>query len=111
MTDDQKLDIVKTFLDDGTGYLPSDEKLTTYLEVAASEILSWRWQLNQSLKPSEVPEEFEGIQIYAVVTGYTQSGAEGESAHIENGVHRSFRYSEMLDYIHNKVSVLGKVYA
>ena len=34
MTDAQKLDIIKTLLDDGTGYLPSDTTLNTYITLA-----------------------------------------------------------------------------
>lgn len=110
MTDAQKLLTVKTILSDGVSEIPSDDKLSTYIEVAGNEILSWRWQLVGNA-PASVPAELEGIQVYAVVVGYTQAGAEGEQTHIENGVHRHFRYSEMLDYIHNKVGVIGKVYA
>lgn len=110
MTDAQKLFTVKTILSDGVSELPSDDKLNTYLAVAGSEILAWRWQLVGNA-PSTVPSEYESTQVYAVVVGYTQAGAEGEQTHIENGVHRHFRYSEMLDYIHNKVAVIGKVYS
>lgn len=108
MTDVQKLLIVQTLLSDGVSELPSEDKLNTYITVAGNEILSWRWQLVGN-PPASVPAEYEGIQLYAVVVGYTQAGAEGEQTHIENGVHRHFRYSEMLDYIHNKVPVIGKV--
>ena len=40
MTDAQKLTTIKTLLSDG-GDLPSDDKLQTYLTLAASEILAW----------------------------------------------------------------------
>ena len=104
MTDAQKLEIITTLLDDG-GEVPSAEKLTAYLGLAKSEILSWRYHLIGGV-PSDVtsvPEEFDGTQIYAVVAGYTQAGAEGESKQSENGIVRDFRYSDMLDYIHNRV--------
>jgi len=107
MTDADKLATIKILLEDG-GDVPSDEKISTYLSVAGNEILAWRWQLIGN-PPADVPVEFEGIQIMAVITGYTHAGAEGEQTHIENSVHRHFRYSEMLDYIHNNVSVYGKV--
>lgn len=107
MTDVQKLNALKTLLEDG-GDVPDDEKLMTYLIIAGHEILHWRWQLVGNA-PSTVPEEYAGLQIYAVVVGYTQAGAEGEQTHIENSVHRHFRYSEMLDYIHNKVPVIARV--
>lgn len=105
MTDEQKLITVHTLIDDGTGYMPSDDLLNTYLSMAKSEILSWMYHLVGGVPEdvSEVPSKYEGIQIYAVIVGFTQSGAEGQGQSIENGVHRSFRYSDMLDYIHNNV--------
>jgi len=104
MTDAQKLVVIQTLLDDG-GDVPSDEKLNTYISVAGDEILAWMYHLIGGVPDdvTDVPAKYEGIQIYAVVAGYTQAGAEGEQTHIENSVHRQFRYSDMLDYIHNHV--------
>ena len=111
MTDLQKLETVKTLLDDGTGYLPSDEKLNTYISIAGSEILAWMYHLVGGVPDDtvNVPTRYEGTQIYAVVAGYTHAGAEGEQTHIENGVHRHFIYSDMLDYIHNHVLPFARV--
>ena len=104
MTDEQKLQTLKVLLEDG-GDIPSDEKLNTYLTIAQGEILAWMYHLIGGV-PSDVtaiPSKYEGTQIYAVLAGYTHAGAEGEQTHIENGVHRHFMYSDMLDYIHNHV--------
>lgn len=105
MTDEQKLITVQTLLDDGTGYMPSDNLLNTYLSMAGNEILAWMYHLVGGVPEdvTDVPSKYEGIQVYAVIVGFTQSGAEGQGQSIENGVHRSFRYSDMLDYIHNNV--------
>ena len=104
MTDAEKLATIKVILDDG-GEMPSDEKLTAYLQLAGYEIIDWMYHLIGGTPEgmSEVPGKYEQTQIYAVIVGYTQAGAEGEQTHIENGVHRHFRYAEMLDYIHNHV--------
>lgn len=111
MTDEQKLITVKTLIDDGTGYMPSDETLKTYLDVAGSEILAWMYHLVGGVPDdvTEVPSKYEGIQIYAVVVGWTHAGAEGQSVSIENGVHRHFDYTDMLDYIHNNVLPFARV--
>ena len=105
MTDAQKLDIIKTLLDDGTGYLPSDTTLNTYITLAGSEILAWKYHLVGGVPDdvTEVSSLDEGAQIYAVVAGYTHAGAEGEQTHIENGVHRHFMYEDMIGYIRNHV--------
>jgi hypothetical protein len=105
MTDEQKLITVQTLLDDGTGYMPSDNLLNTYLSMAGNEILAWMYHLIGGVPEdvTDVPSKYEGIQIYAVIVGFTQSGAEGQGLSIENGVHRDFKYTDMLDYIHNNV--------
>lgn len=104
MTDAQKLVTLQTLLSDG-GDVPGDDTLNTYLTVAGDEILSWMYHLIGGVPNdvTEVPARYAGTQIYAVIAGYTQAGAEGEQTHIENSVHRHFRYSDMLDYIHNHV--------
>ena len=104
MTDAEKISKIKTLLDDG-GEMPTDAKLLTYLSMAGNEILSWMYHLIGGVPTdvTTVPIRYENTQIYAVVAGYTQAGAEGESNHSENGVTRDYRYSDMLDYIHNNV--------
>ena len=105
MTNAQKLITVKTLLEDGSGYMPSDETLNTYIAIAQDEILSWMYHLVGGVPEdvTAVPSKYEGIQVYAVVVGWTHAGAEGQTVSIENGVHRHFSYTDMLDYIHNNV--------
>lgn len=105
MTDAQKLQTIKVLLDDGTGYLPSDTTLNTYITLAANEILAWKYHLVGGIPEdvTEVPSLDEGAQIYAVVAGYTHAGSEGEVSHHENGITRTFAYTDMIDYIRNHV--------
>ena len=111
MTDAQKLEIVRTLLDDGSGYMPTDSTLNTYIQVAGGEILAWMYHLVGGVPSdvTEVPVKYDNIQIYAVVAGWTHAGAEGQSVSIENGVHRHFEYTDMLDYIHNNVLPIVRV--
>lgn len=105
MTDADKLASIKKLIADGSGYVPSDETINEYIARSKDEILQWMYHLVGGV-PSDVtavPTKYETVQIYSVVAGWTQAGAEGEQTHIENGVHRHFRYSDMLDYIHNHV--------
>ena len=104
MTDAEKLATVKVLLEDG-GEMPSDEKLNTYLSIAKSEILAWQYHLVGGVPDdvTDIPAKYENTQIYSVVAGYTHAGSEGESRHVENSVTRDFKYSDMLDYIHNNV--------
>ena len=111
MTDEQKLITVKTLLEDGSGYIPTDETLNTYIAIAQDEILAWMYHLVGGVPEdvTDVPSKYEGIQIYAVVVGWTHAGAEGQTVSIENGVHRHFNYTDMLDYIHNNVLPFARV--
>ena len=111
MTNAQKLITVKTLLEDGSGYMPSDETLNTYIAIAQDEILSWMYHLVGGVPEdvTDVPAKYEGTQIYAVVAGWTHAGVEGELHHHENGVIRVFKYEDMLDYIHNHVLPIVRV--
>lgn len=105
MTDAEKLTTLKVLLEDGSGYMPSDETLNTYISLSKSEILAWMYHLIGGVPDdvTEVPDKYETVQIYSIISGWTHAGAEGEEKHIENGVHRDFAYVDMLDYIHNNV--------
>ena len=102
---------VQTLIEDGSGYMPSDNTLNTYIELAGNEILAWKYHLIGGVPEgvTAVPTDYDGIQIYAVVVGWTHAGAEGQGLSIENGVHRDFKYSDMLDYIHNSVVPYARV--
>ena len=109
MTDAQKLNMVKTLLEDG-GEMPSDTKLNAYIELAGKEILNWIYHLVGNMPDgAEVPAEYEVTQIYAVVAGYTHAGAEGQRTHNENGISRTFVYADMLDYIRQNVLAIARV--
>lgn len=105
MTDTEKLNSIKILLEDGSGYMPTDETLTEYITLAKKEILAWMYHLVGGVPEdvTEVPAKYDTIQIYSVIAGWTHAGAEGQMVSIENGVHRHFSYVDMLDYIHNNV--------
>lgn len=110
MTNADKLSLLKTLLDDG-GALPSDDTLNAYLTLSENEILQWMYHLIGGVPADvdEVPAKYEVTQIYAIVAGYTHAGAEGQTMHSENGINRTFQYSDMLDYIHQHVLAIARV--
>lgn len=111
MDDAQKLATLKVLLEDGSGYIPSDETLTTYITLSGNEILAWMYHLVGGVPESvtEIPAKYENVQLYSILAGWTHAGAEGQSVSIENGVHRHFEYTDMLDYIHNNVLPFARV--
>lgn len=103
MTTDEKLIMVKTLLElIGTD---EDVRIKVYLTAAEKEILSWRYSLS-SQKVTAVPEEYEMTQVFAVVAGYSQSGAENQTSHTENSITRQFKYADMIAYIRNHVPTI-----
>ena len=106
MTIEEKLAMVKSIMGPDA---PDDETITAYLNAAGSEILNWRFQYNPENKPEDVPTEYELTQVYAVVSGFTQRGLEGQLVSIENGVHRHFAYHDMVRYVRANVIAYAKV--
>ena len=103
MTDEAKLSRLKILL--GITVNDEDELLTEYLAIAKDEILNWLY-IRLGAVPGgvdTVPTAYEQIQIMAVVAAYNIRGAEGQTLHIENGVHRDFVYDDLVKYIQTHV--------
>ncbi len=84
-----------------------DEELSVYLELAEQELLVWTYGKSSSL--TELPSWLEPIQVMAVVTGYNQQGAEGETYQTVDGVTHSFSYPTMIEYIHRNAPSYAKL--
>jgi hypothetical protein len=50
--------------------------------------------------------EFDTAIVQACVVGYAVKNAEGQTAHSENGISRTFKYSDVSDYIQHKVPAI-----
>ena len=111
MDNAQKLSTIKILLEDGSGYMPSDETLDQYITLSGNEILAWMYHLVGGVPETvtEVPAKYDNVHIYAVISGWTHAGAEGQTLSIENGVHRDFKYTDMINYIHNNVLPYARV--
>jgi hypothetical protein len=106
MTSEEKLMMVKTIMGADA---PDDDTIMSYLALAKTEILQWRFSYNPDNMPEDVETAYEITQVQAVVNGFTQRGMEGESTSIENGIHRHFQYSDMVRYIRANVIPFAKV--
>lgn len=97
MADNNKLVQLKALLQitDTT----QDSTLAVYLTLARDEILSWLYSGKTPEGVTDVPERYIPTQIMAVVAGYGLMGAENQTAHSENGISRTFKYSDMVQYI------------
>lgn len=106
MSTEEKLEMLRTILGltEGVDLV----KIKTYLKMAGKEILAWRYSYASEM-PEEVPPEYEMTQIYAVVAGFGQEGAENQRYHSENGILSSFIYADMVTFIRSHVIPLCKV--
>ena len=110
MTSEAKLAMIKAILRIDSSDTSEDALITTYLEMSAHEILSWRYSnANPDNVPETVPTEYEMAQIQSVINGYTQAGVEGQVLSIENGVHRHFQYADMVEYVRAHVIPIAGV--
>ena len=107
MTDTEKLTLLKSLLGIAETDMADDVRLAAYLTAAGREIMAWRYSF--VAQPDTLPVEYEMTQIYAVIAGFSQSGAENQLSHSENGISRRFKHADMLDYIHVHVIPMVKV--
>ena len=109
MTTAEKLSMVRTML--RISDESEDDLITVYLNFAKHEILSWRYSYcsDEESIPTDVPSEYEATQVAAVIAGYSQSGAENQTVHHENGINRHFVYADMVAYIRANVIPIAKV--
>lgn len=107
MTLSEKVAMVDVLLNENNSSSDINDRVETFLNIAGREIISWRFP--DSAGVTEVPSEYEMTQIYAVIAGYTQGGAEGQLSHTENGIGRTFKHADMIDYIRTHVIPYVKV--
>ena len=66
----------------------SDIELEEILESAKAVILSRRFPFGEH--PPEIEDKYKDLQIRIAVEMFNKRGAEGETAHSENGISRSY---------------------
>ena len=86
----------------------TDNELEDILESAKAVILSRRFPFGE--QPTEIEPRYNDLQIRIAVEMFNKRGAEGETAHSENGVSRSYSSAsvseELLREITPKVGVV-----
>ena len=110
MTNAEKITMLETLLfPDGDATESDSAMLGTYLALAEQEILNYRYSYSANGIPEVLPVEYDAIQVMAVMQGFAQSGAEGQTVSVENGVHRHWKYEDMLAYIYSHVIPIARV--
>ena len=89
MTQEEKLTALKAMV----GTSDSDEVLSTYLNFAGSKILAKAYPFQNDV--SEVPTQYEYLQVEIAAYMLNKRGAEGETVHTENGITRQYENADV----------------
>lgn len=91
MTDEAKLIMLKVFVNEnGTEY---DSALTVYLAMAKSKILARAFPYDPT--QTEVPSRYDVLQCEIAAYLWNKRGAEGQTAHTENGISRQYEKGDV----------------
>ena len=85
----------------------SDVELEDILESAKAVILSRRFPYG--FYPLEIEDRYKDLQIRIAVEMYAKRGAEGETAHSENGVSRTYSSASVSEELLREITPKGSV--
>lgn len=76
-----------------------DSVLLSFLEIAKYKILNRRYPYltDEELEEKNVPKRWEEKQILIAAYLLNKRGADGETQHIENGIHRNYKSADVPD--------------
>lgn len=89
MTDAEKLTALKAMV----GGSDTDEVLSTYLTLAGSKIIAKAYPYKTDV--TEVPTQYEYLQLEIAAYMLNKRGAEGQVTHTENGVQRQYENADV----------------
>ena len=85
----------------------TDVELEDILESAKAVILSKRFPFGDY--PQEIEERYKDLQIRIAVEMFAKRGAEGETAHSENGVSRTYSSANVSEDLLREITPKGCV--
>lgn len=74
-----------------------DNILLTFLDIAAEKVLAKCYPFRRENDEKSVPARYHNTQLEIAVYLLNKRGAEGETAHNENGVNRSYESASVPD--------------
>lgn len=86
---EQKVLMVKSLTSDDE----NSALIETYLELAASEIINRAYPFDHETR--EVPAKYDALQCKIAAYMIQKRGAEGQTAHSENGISRSYEDADI----------------
>lgn len=88
MTTEEKITRVQTLI--GADATATDALIGVYLDEAKNAILNRRYPFGIPYGVDDVPQMYEGLQCKLAMRYFLRRGAEGEQAHNEDGVNRTY---------------------
>ena len=88
MTNKEKISALKVMVGN-----EDDEILSTYLMLAGKKILSRAYPYDDTV--SSVPYQYEALQLEIAAYLINKRGAEGQTAHSENGISRTYENADV----------------
>lgn len=83
--------------------------LSTYLLLAKQAVLLRLYPYKDSSE-SEVPAKYHGVQVEIAAFMLNKRGAEGEKAHSENGITRSYESGDIPDSLLRRIVPMAGVF-
>ena len=101
MTEVEKLSMLRVMVGQPNEGDWSDEVLNSYLDIAARKIINRAYPYDDTV--TEVPRRYSYLQCDIANYLLNKRGAEGQTAHSENGISRSYESADVPE------SMLGEV--
>lgn len=89
MNDQEKLNMLKNMV----GTSDPDDVLSTYLTLAGKKIIAKAYPYDSSV--SDVPEQYDTLQVEIAAYMLNKRGAEGQVTHTENGIQRQYENGDV----------------
>lgn len=101
-----------TILENAVGEDEDTDVLSTYLDLAGDAIINRAYPYAKDDEELEVPKKYHALQCGIAIFLLNKRGAEGQTAHGENGITRSYGSADipddMLSGIVPYVGVIGR---
>lgn len=104
MTDTEKIQMIQQLITDMT---VSSSDIQSYLALAADRIIKCVWPFGGA--PENWPDQYDLVQVQLAIRMIARKGGEGEIAHSENGISRTYGTVDDEDILRQLVPYVGVV--
>lgn len=104
MTESKKITVVTNMCDETDSNL-----ITQYLENAAEIILNKRFPFGYDMGEATVPSDLHYLQCEMAAYMINKRGAEGETVHLENTIHRHYSDADIPTTMLRRITPLAGV--